>query len=128
MNKENKIEELKEILKNLTENEIVNIWNEYCESNYYYDDRIEFMDDFDCLFEGKTPTEILEQVDSSFCICDNYFKFGIYGAESFDNPDDYIDYDDLANYILNNDEDFDNDEIQEFLDENNNEDDEEDNE
>lgn len=116
-NEKNIFEELKELLENLTDSELVEVWNEYCDNNRCYDDKIEYMDDFDCLMEGNSPTKILESVAKDFSTYDDYFKFGIYGCKSFGDPSDYIYFDDLANYILDNDEDFDNNGIREFLDE-----------
>lgn len=125
MNKENKIEELKELLENLTENELVDVWNEYCDINSYYDDKICYMDWLDEDLQNKTPTQIIDMIDNDFSLRDNYYKYTIYGIESFDDASDVVYFDDLANYILDNDEDFDNDEIREFLDELNEEEGEE---
>ena len=47
---------------------------------------------------------------------DDYFKFTIYGVQSFDNISDYVDFDALADYIIDNDEDLNDDELREILD------------
>lgn len=126
MENKNIFEELKELLENLTDSELVEIWNEYCDNNNYYDNRIESMDYFDDIMSGKTPLEIVNSICNDFNTNDDYFVFGVYGCESFNYLDEeHIYFDDLANYILDNDEDFDNDEIREFLDKLNKEEEEE---
>ena len=122
MNKENKIEELKELLENLDDNDLLYVWNEYCDTSRYYDDKICEMDWLDEDLESKTATEILRMADKDFDVDNKYYKYSIWGIESFDNLEDYVDLNCLASYILDNEEDFDNDEIREFLDENNKED------
>lgn len=121
MEKENKIEELKELLENMSDDDIIYVWNEYCDANSYYDYRIEYMETFDDIMSGKTPLEIVDSIDTEFRTNDDYFVWGIYGAKSFSYIDDEINYDDLANYILDNDDDLGNSDIRIFLDELNDE-------
>jgi hypothetical protein len=110
-------EELKAILENLEQNELLRIWNEYSAC----DDQIFPMDEFDEIFSGYTPWEIARTCyySGKFCPAHDYFWFNGYGnAESSDYPSDRIYIDDLADHILENNEDFDNEEIAEFLSEN----------
>lgn len=110
-------EELKAILENLEDSELVRIWNEYSDC----DDQIFSMDEFDEIFNGYTPWEIARTCyySGKFCPANDYFWFNGYGnAESSDYPSDRIYIDDLADYILKNNEDFNNEEIAEFLSEN----------
>lgn len=117
MEKENKIKELKELLENLTDSELVDVWNEYCDNNRYYDDKINYMDWLDDDLQSKTPTQIIDMIDEDFNTNDKYYKYTIWGIESFSDINDYIYFDVLANYILDNKDALYNDEIREFLDE-----------
>lgn len=119
MNREQQLEKIKDVLLNyLSDNEMVYIHNNYCDKNRYYDDIIYFMNEFNDVVNPMSPLELIEtygDIDTSH----PYFVFTIYGAESFnyyDNaPTTY--YDEIAEYILDYDEDFGNNEIREVLDE-----------
>ena len=121
------IEEIKTFLKEeMSESDLLYIWNDYTDRNYY-DDHIYNMCEFDEIMDGRTPTEIANLVyQNDFNTNCEYFTWGVY-LNCSDYIDDFVSYDDLANYIYNNDEDFDNDDLRDFLDEdeNNEEEDEE---
>lgn len=66
------------------------------------EDRYYPMDDIDELLGYKKPSEVLELLSSSFDYRDNYFKWGVYGLTSTNNPD-YVDdlgYDYCKDIIL----------------------------
>ena len=111
---ENKNEKIIEILENLDDYEKLEIYNEYNDYDYIYT-----MDNFDEIMSNATPTKIAMKIFyGDFRPNDNYFMFdGYENLESFDYLDDKIDYEEIAKYIIDNDEDFDNDEIREILDE-----------
>ena len=119
MTEERKYEILKEKMDEYCWNdwELVSLWNEYCEKNNYYDDRIFSMDEFNELYSGCSPLEILDAVDRDFNTNDDWFKCGIYGCESFDYISDSIDMDSVIEYIIDNDDNLYDDTIQSFLDE-----------
>lgn len=106
-------EKLIEILAEMND-DIVPVWNEYCDNSGYYDDRIEYMDSLDDLMFGKTATEILNEVDNNFNTRDDYFRFNCYGLESFSDPYDVVDTNDLADYIIKNEETLCSDELEDF--------------
>lgn len=113
-----KKEKIIEVLENLYTEDAVGIWNNYCDEINNPDDCIFAMEDFDLVFSDSTPTEIVNSI-GKFSMNDDYFTCGIYGVESFYNIDDYDCWDpnDIANYIIRNDEDFGNDDIWEILNE-----------
>lgn len=114
-----------EALENMDENELVSVHNEYCDAVNYYDDRYYFMDEFDELFYGKSPLEILDAVENDFSTNDEYFTFNGYGyATSTSYPD--IDIETIAEYIDDNDNALYNDEIQEILNDNDDDNDDDD--
>lgn len=116
IHEENMREKLYDILNEMND-DIVPVWNEYCDNNAYYDDRIEYMDYLDDCFCGMRATEILECLDRDFDVRDDYFRNTIYGIESFSDPYDVVDVDYLVDYILDNEETLDSDELVEFFEE-----------
>lgn len=93
---------IEHINHNYTSGDIVNLWNEYCEDNRYYDDMIYDVCCIDDMTSGLSPLEILDRygdVNTNDC----YFVETIYGAKSFDYYDDgnspvYLD--DLVDWII----------------------------
>ena len=121
------IEEIKEFLEDMSESDIFYMWNEYAQNNNY-DDEIYEMDEFDEIMDGENATTIANKIFyGDFNPNHNYFCFNGYAnLKSSDYLDDLISFYDLAQYIYDNDEDFDNDDLRDFLDEDeNNEEDEE---
>lgn len=103
-----------DFLNDIDECELVSIHNEYCDAVNYYDDRYYYMDDFNELFYGKNPLEILDAVESDFNTNDEYFTFDGYGyATSTSYPD--IDIETIAEYIDDNDDYLYNDGLQAIL-------------
>ena len=116
-------EQIKNALKNMDINDLVNIHNEYCDAANYPDNRIYSMEEFDELMSGSTPWEIARSAFyGDFRPCDDYFYFNGYGnLASFDyigedNTPIYID--DIAEYIEREGDDLWNDEIKDILAEN----------
>lgn len=124
------------VLKDMDDSELVNVWNEYCERVNYYDDRIESMDMLDELFDGDSVTNILNRAffgndqfnsDSSFNPNRDYFTFNGYGnlvslecigyneyADKFMYSG--LDIDAVIDYILDNMDALESDEITDILD------------
>ena len=111
------IEKVEEVLNDLSDSKLMEVNNQYCQNNNYVDDEIFYMeelDEFVCI-EGMGLTEILDKygdINTGY----KFFKFTVYGIEGFNDVADNIDMYDIAKYIVENDEDFDNDEIREVLD------------
>ena len=100
------IERIKEVLtEELSYRDLVEVWNEYCNTTCHGDDCIYSMDYLDEELDGYTATQIIDIVSGNgFHTTDNFFKKTIYGIESFDDPSEKIDLADLAAYIVNNDD------------------------
>ena len=122
-----KTEMIKDLLENMSESQLYIIANEYFDKTNYYDDRIYDMDEFDEIMSGMSPSDIATKIFyGDFRPNDNYFKFNGYAnLESFDYISDEVDLEEIADYIVDNDEDFDNSDIREIIDEENEEDEEE---
>lgn len=92
---------IREYIKNLRDYEQVNLWNDYCDAQDYDDDRIGGMDEFDDLFYGLSPLEIVRRLDSSFNPNHAWFYFDDYGDVCSTNypENEIIQQDDIAEYI-----------------------------
>ena len=92
---------IREYIKNLRDYEQVNLWNDYCEAQDCCGNQIWRMDDFDDLFYGRSPLEIIRRLDGTFNPNHARFYFdGAGGVCSTNHPeDDVIQQDDIAEYI-----------------------------
>ena len=92
---------IREYIKNLRDYEQVDLWNEYCEAQNCDDARIECMEEFDDLFYGRSPLEIVRSLDGSFNPNHGWFYFDSWGDVCSTNyPEaDVIQQDDIAEYI-----------------------------
>ena len=117
MTEEMKREALQNIIDMLDESDIISMWNERCDNTCYDDEYIYSMGDFDELMNGKSPSDIVDALDSNFDLGDDYIRFTIWGVESFSDIYDIVDDGELIDYMLENDEDFYNSDIREVLEE-----------
>ena len=114
MFKENEArKEITEIIDGMGIDEQYYLFREYCENANYYDDMPESVDSIDELCCGMKPSEIIStygDMDLGW----NYFQFNGYGYaiewEGIDCVSDVVDY------IIDNEESLENDDIQEILD------------
>ena len=90
-------------IDNMSDSELINLWNEYCGDNGYYDDRIEYFDEgvFNDLMSGKTPYEIYQIIDNSdISFFDDYCHYDGYELNTFSDVYDSIDIDDLVKWVI----------------------------
>lgn len=102
----NKIDAIVDIIDNWETHDLVIAWNERCEEQDLYDERIEDMYSFDELYDGMKPTEIADMLhNASFCTGDDYFEFNRHGnisSFSYVSDSDWFDMDELAEFIAEN--------------------------
>lgn len=117
-NYEEKKQVIIDIINNMSDDEVVRIWNDYRNAADYSDDYIYSIDEIDEILSDAKPWEILRMgFYGDFRPCDNFFMFdGYSNLKSFNCPSDEIYPDEIAEYCIDNDQDFDNDEIREILD------------
>ena len=116
--------EVREYLDSLSDSEKVDIWNEYADAVNNPDDRIYNMDEFDEIFSNTKPWEIARACFYSrrFNPSDSRTWFNGYGnTESADYISDHddrspIDLDEVAEYIVSNDDELFNGDIRAILD------------
>ena len=105
--------EIEEIINGMGIDEQYYLFCEYCEKANYYDDRPESVDSIDELCCGMKPSEIISTYGDMDLGWD-YFQFNGYGYpiewEGIDCVSDVVDY------IIDNEESLENDDIQEILD------------
>lgn len=125
-----KFELVKEILDNMSESDLFWLYKEYTCQAQLYDDEIFDMEEFDEIMSGSTPTDIAQKIFyGNFRPNDSYFRFdGCANLESIDWLKDGIDLDEIADYIIDNEDSLGNNEIQEILDEDDNEEEEDEDE
>ena len=119
------IEDIKTFLINLDNDTLKKLWNNYCNDNSY-DDYIYDMDEFDDIMDGCNPSDIASKCYyGSFNPNNDYFVFdGCGNLRSTNFVDSFISIDDLAQHIFDNDDDLGDDDLRDFLDEEDEEDDE----
>ena len=95
----------KEELEELEEQEVVDLWNDYCENNNRGGEgiranKIYNMDEIDDVLGKMWPSDLLDTIDfNRFNDCDSYFGYNDYGyIESFDTPYDVIDVEALLEW------------------------------
>ena len=114
MFKENEArKEITEIIEEMGIDEQYYLFCEYCEEANYYDDMPERVDDIDELYYGMKPSEILYKLKGLNTSWD-YFCYNGYGNVEEWEGIDYIS--DVVDYIIENENALENDDIQEVLD------------
>lgn len=127
-------EKVMEAIENLSSDEAVSLWNEYCSEDGRMDDYIYSMNEFDEIMGNMTPLDVARTCYyGEFCPADDYFWFNGYAnLESSDFPsmDDKSPFyaKELAAWIIKNENALYCDEIQEILDEDDEEEKDEDEE
>ena len=122
-----KVEAIKNIIEDMDESDAVALHNEYCYETNNYDDEIIEMERFDESCEGMTPIDIANHIFyGDFNPNHEYFHYDGYGNfESTNYPTDWIYPGDIAREVVDREESFENDEIQEEIDSWNEDEDEE---
>lgn len=138
MTDERKTEIIKQIedlvidtIDNMSDSEMIDLWNEYCDNNCYYDDRIEYFDEgtFNDLMSGKTPYEIYQIIDGGdISFFDDYCRYNGYELNTFSDVYNSIDIGDLVEWVIKEEKDLDNFDIDELYNKLSNEDEDEDEE
>ena len=105
----NRKESIIAILKVMDTDVLINVWNEYC-SEENMDDYIYNNDEFTLqeMFSGKDAVSdaLRAAFYGDYRYCDEYVVFNAYGnLKSYDNynVEEQIDFDTLADYIMDND-------------------------
>lgn len=107
-----------EVVNNLNEYNQFCLWNDYCDANSYYDDKLYEMAEFNEFFRDTEPLDIIRCANENFSPNDDYFKFdGCGDPISCNYPDDVADWISVVDYCIQNDRDFGYHEIRDILEE-----------
>ena len=120
MTEEELKERVEEIVSSWRDSTAVENWNEYCENESYYDDRIEYNDIDELLCNCTKPSEVLDKISSDYDMQDDYAVFTIYGLESFNYLEDSsspYDISTMVDYIIENQECFGDYDLEELFEE-----------
>lgn len=106
-------EMLEDVIYDMSNDDLLYLYNEYCDYTNCYEDRLYFMEDFNEVCEGMTPYDVVLSVQlGDFRTNDRYFLINGYGNfKSFDNVAEVIVTDDIIDYIIDNEVTFENDDI-----------------
>lgn len=105
------------MFRDMNDSDLVAVHNEYCGKVGYDDDRIYYMEDLDELMHGMKPLDILREA-REVNTNDDWIRWDGYGnLESTDYPQDWMELDEIADYIVENDDALRNDDIRNLLDE-----------
>ena len=111
------VENIREVVEDFKENKLVELWNEFCDKNYY-EERIYYLsdDEINDFFSNKTPAELI-RMGSNVDLDNKYFYFHLGELNTTDNIFDVVDIDELVDYIIDNDNDCNDTDIRDLLDE-----------
>lgn len=111
------IEEINNVVESFTEEQSIEAWNNYCERNYY-EETIERLSDetIDELFTSKTPSELI-RMGSDVDLDNKYFYFHLGELNTTDDIYDVVDDSEIADYVIDYDDDCGDSELRELLDE-----------
>lgn len=115
----NKYDALMAIIEAMQDYEVIDLHNQMCEGNNCMDDYI-YNNDIDELLCNQKPSEVANALHKDYNINDDYAVFTIYGLNSFSYLGDEnspIDYDEIVDYIIDNEDDCGYSEIAEILEE-----------
>lgn len=107
-------EKLEELIDDLNEGELIELWNEYCSADYRDDDKIYYMDELDDFFYCSSASEIIDRLHI-FSTSDEYFQDTCYGLDSFSYASDKIEVEVMIDYIIDNECCLYNDDIKKLL-------------
>lgn len=111
------VENIKEVVEDFREDKLVELWNEFCNKNYY-EEVISYLsdDEINDYFSNKTPAELI-RMGSDVNLDNKYFYFHLEELNTTDNIFDVVDIDELIDYIIDNDNDCNDTDIRDLLDE-----------
>lgn len=102
-------EAIVEYLEGLDDSELVSIWNEHCQSSGSADDEVWSNDEefFNTFFDGKVIEAVRAVCFGEYQYSHDWVIFNGYAnLESSDNPSDFIDISEIADDILENEQNF----------------------
>ena len=111
------VKNIKEVVEDFKEDKLVELWNEFCNKNYYEEVICYLSDDeINDFVSNKTPAELI-RIGKDVDLDDKYFYFHLGELNTTDNIFDVVDIDELVDYIIDYDDDCNDIDIRDLLDE-----------
>lgn len=90
----------KDVLINLDNNELMDLWNDMCDDYNWFEDKVYFVDEIDAVLSFASAREVLHMVEGNdFNLYDTFFKYDTDDISSSDYLEDLIDIDELYDYL-----------------------------
>ena len=111
------IEDINRVVEEFTTAQSIEAWNNYCYRNGY-EEIIESLSDetIDELFASKTPSELI-RMGKDVNLDDSYFYFHLGELNTTNDIYDAVEDSEIADYVIDYDDDCDDSELRELLDE-----------
>lgn len=111
------IEEINNVVESLTEEQLIEAWNNYCDENHY-EEVICYLSDYEIndLFSNKTPAELI-RMGKDVDLDSKYFYFHLGELYTTNDIYDVVDDSEIADYVIDYDDDCGDSELRELLDE-----------
>ena len=111
------VKNIREVVEDFKENELVELWNKFCDENYYEEGICHLSDDeINDLFSNNTPAELI-RMGKDIDLDNKYFYFHLNELNTTNNIFEVVDIDEIVDYIIDNDDDCGDSELRELLDE-----------
>lgn len=112
------IEEINRVVEEFTTEQSIEAWNKFCEKNSYYEDYIHTLSDeiIDEEFYNKTPSELI-RMGRDIDLDDDYYYYHLDELRTTDDIYDVVDDSEIADYVINYDDDCGDSELRDLLDE-----------
>lgn len=112
------IEEINRVVEEFTTEQSIKAWNKFCEENSYYEDYIHTLSDevIDEEFCNKTPSELI-RMGRDINLNDNYYYYHLDELRTTNDIYDVVDDSEIADYVINYDDDCGDSELRDLLDE-----------
>ena len=111
------VENIREVVEDFKETKLVELWNKFCNENYY-EERIYYLsdDEINDFFSIETPAELI-RMGKDVDLNSKYFYFHLGELNTTNDIYDVVDIDELVDYIIDNDDDCNDTDIRDLLDE-----------
>lgn len=110
----NRYELVADCLEKMSDDDIIEVWNEFCASVSDYDERIHYIGEVDDYFANCNASDIFEIARDGFDTYDDYFVDGVY-VESFNDIYEHVDIERLVTYIVDSDDNLSNAELLDLM-------------
>ena len=99
------VKNIREVVEDFKENELVELWNKFCDENYYEEGICHLSDDeINDLFSNNTPAELI-RMGKDIDLDNKYFYFHLNELNTTNNIFEVVDIDEIVDYIIDNDDD-----------------------